>query len=263
MRQTWHNLLFAHWPVPLEALRPLVHPDLQIDTFNGTAWLCILPFALSGIRLRGLPPLPFAERFTEINVRTYVTDGTKPGIYFLSLDTGNPLVTAFARPWFHMPYCNARIQFHRLPDGVVFCSGRATGSGQHARFCASYAPTSEPYFARRGTLEHWLTERYCFYCASSHGRLYRCEAHHPQWSLQDARADILENTLARIHGIELPDTAPLLHYARHMQALIWPVVRVGGRNWFDIIRDVENFPKIGRAHAQNRVPFAPAEWNNR
>src|SRR5205823_6175894 len=84
MTQTWHDLLFAHWPLPPDALRSLVPPELEIDTFDGNAWLGIIPFRLSGVRLRGWPEVPLVANFPEINVRTYVTHGGKPGVFFLS-----------------------------------------------------------------------------------------------------------------------------------------------------------------------------------
>jgi uncharacterized protein len=226
MKQTWHNLLFAHWPVPAEAIRPLLHEGLQLDTFDGDAWIGIIPFRLSGIQLRWLPPVPFVETFTEINVRTYVKFQGKPGILFLSLDTDNPLVTAFARPWFHMPYHNADMQFRVSGEKVIFCSKRRARGAERPGFCAVYEPGANLAAAQAGTLEHWLTERYCFYCRNTVGNLFRCEAHHPRWRLREAQADVIENTMTAPYGIDLGDRKPLLHYSHRMDALIWPVEKL-------------------------------------
>src|SRR5215212_7567429 len=161
MTQTWHDLLFAHWPVQPEALGRLVPSGVELDTYDGQAWLGIVAFRLSGIRLRGLPEIPMISGFPEVNVRTYVTANGKPGVYFLSLDADNPLVTAIARPWFHLAYHNARIRFARVGERVEVAGWRR--GSEDARFCAMYQPCSEPFIAPPHTLEHWLTERYCYY----------------------------------------------------------------------------------------------------
>src|ERR1700758_2464987 len=109
MMQTWHDLLFAHWPIRQEQLRPLVPPQLPLDTFDGQCWVGVVPFWMSGVRARGVPPLPGLARFPELNVRTYVAYKDKPGVYFFSLDAANfPAVWA-ARTFFHLPYFYARM----------------------------------------------------------------------------------------------------------------------------------------------------------
>src|ERR1700687_6083754 len=107
MAGTWRDLLFAHWPVATTSLRPLVPARLRIDTFDGQAWLAVVPFRMSGVRLRGTPAMPWLSAFPELNVRTYVRCGAKPGVWFFSLDAGNPLAVGIARAWFHLPYYRA------------------------------------------------------------------------------------------------------------------------------------------------------------
>ena len=223
MTQRWHNLLFAHWPVPCDVLRPLIPLHLHIDTFDEQAWLGIIAFRLSGIRLRSLPEIRLVSNFPEINVRTYVRLNGKPGVWFLSLDADNVLAIALARPWFHLPYVHSRIEFRATGDAVRFSSRRThTGQGTPpAGFEAVYRPATGVYQAAHGTLDHWLTERYCYYALAG-GRLYCCEICHPPWPLQVAKACITANTMALAHGIELPPVEPVLHYAHYMQALIWP-----------------------------------------
>jgi uncharacterized protein YqjF (DUF2071 family) len=226
MRQTWHNLLFAHWPVPASALRRIVPPQLKIDTFGGYAWLGIVAFRLSDIRLRGMPSVPGVTGFPEINVRTYVTYGGKPGVLFLSLDTDHRLVVSLARSWFRLAYHPAQVRLRSVGDVLRFTSRRAPGTARPAAFSATYRPYSSPYFAASGSLEHWLTERYCYYSVTPAGQVYRCDIHHAPWALQWAEADIDLNTMAGAHGIRLPAGEPFLHYAHQMQALIWPLGRV-------------------------------------
>jgi uncharacterized protein len=237
MTQTWHNLLFAHWPVSPEALRPLVPAGLEIDTFDGDAWLGIIPFRLTGVRLRGLPEVRPVASFPEVNVRTYVNAAGKPGVQFLSLDANNRLAIAIAKPWFHLAYRLADISFRSDRCGIHFSSRRRErrapeltpfGRCDAADFRASYRPCSPHFRSEPGTLEHWLTERYCYYSAAGR-RLYRCDIHHDPWRLRRAQAEIESNTMALSHGIDLPATEPFLLYAHYMKALIWPVRRICDR----------------------------------
>ncbi|HUS16700.1 MAG TPA: DUF2071 domain-containing protein [Chloroflexia bacterium] len=230
MEQTWHNLLFAHWPVPVAALRALVPAGLTIDTFGGQAWLGVIAFRLTGIRLRGTPPLPGVSRFPEINLRTYVTCGGKPGVLFLSMDADNRLGIALARPWFRLPYCRAAIRFAAGPDGVAMTCRRTEPGAPPAQFVAHYGPAGPVGRAAPGSLAAWLTERYCYYSADGRGRLARCEIAHPPWPLQVAAAQIGANTLAAAVGLPAPAGPPLLHYAHRIRAVIWPVRRVTDRS---------------------------------
>jgi hypothetical protein len=225
MVQHWHDLLFAHWPVEPDVLRPLLPSGLTIDTFGGQAWVGIVAFRLSGIRLRGLPPFPPVAAFNEINVRTYVAPHGSPGVYFLSMDADNTLAMAIARPWFRLPYTHSVIEMEVRGGCASFVGRRVQPDMPVARFAAEYGPCSDVYEARPGSIDRWLTERYSYFTAGRRGRLYRCDIHHPQWPLQHAWARIDENTMLDTLGIKQPEGDGLLHYARHMRALIWPLRR--------------------------------------
>jgi uncharacterized protein len=233
MTQTWHDLLFAHWPIMPDVLKLLVPAGVEVDTCEGSAWLGLVAFRLSGIRLRWLPEVPFLAGFPEVNVRTYVAavhNGQRvPGVYFLSLDADNPFVSAIARPWFRLAYHKSRIHFSHTGEQIdVACRRLGTEPRRNvprAEFRASYRPCSTP-FAAPGSIEHWLTERYCYYAPGRGSRLYRCDIQHPPWLLQRASAVIRTNTMALSHAIELPPAEPLLHYARLMKAHIWQPKRV-------------------------------------
>jgi uncharacterized protein YqjF (DUF2071 family) len=226
MTQTWHNLLFAHWPCSPDALRLLLPRQITLDTFAGQAWVGIIAFRMTGIRLHGCPVVPMVERFPEINVRTYVTENNRPGVYFLSLDTNNPITIAIARSWFRLAYQHARVNFEMVGDTVHFHSTRVERSVPGAQFSGSFRPTSDACIYKAGTLEHWLTERYCYYSTNRRGDTVSGEVHHPPWPLQIAEASITMNTMAASHGIQLPDCAPLLHYAHYVKALIWNARRL-------------------------------------
>ena len=222
MAQTWHDLLFAHWPVEPDTLRELIPRELPLDTFDGQAWVAVAPFHMSGIRARGLAPIPGQSRFPELNVRTYVTLNGKPGVYFFSLDVTSRAAVWAARTFYHLPYYRARMQVDLSGDRVDYFSQRLGGPAE-LRSC--YWPVSAVRLREPGTIEHWLTERYCLYTVAR-GKVYRAEIHHAQWPLQDAAAQIEINTMASIAGIALRATAPLLHFAKRLDVLIWPLQRV-------------------------------------
>jgi len=222
MEQKWHDLLFAHWPVPVAAMRGLVPRQLELDLYDGVCWVGVVPFWMSGVRGRGTPALPGVSRFAELNVRTYVTLGGKPGVYFFSLDAASRLAVRAARAFYHLPYFFADMKVDSTGEHIVYQSVRR---GRSAEFRGRYSPVKNVVLRESGTLESWLTERYCLYTVHR-GRVFRGEIHHVQWPLQDACAEIYANSMAAAAGIELSSTQPLLHFARRLDVLIWPLCRV-------------------------------------
>jgi uncharacterized protein YqjF (DUF2071 family) len=220
MAQTWDELLFAHWRVDAAALRGRVPDGLEVEQHDGSAWLGITPFELTGLRVRGTFPLPLVSTFRELNVRTYVTDGKKPGIWFFSLDASSQLAVEAARRLYKLPYFRADITLERRGGRVFYECVRDEATA----FSGAYRPAGAADAAAAGSLEHFLTERYCLY-ASERGRLYRAEIHHRPWPLQSAEAVIDLNTMAP-DGIEA-EGEPLLHYSARQDALIWPLRAVG------------------------------------
>ncbi len=229
MRQVWHDLLFAHWPIPAETVRAALPRGIELDVFDGEAWLGIVPFRMSGVRLRYTPPLPWLSAFPELNMRTYVRVDGKPGVYFFCLEAGNPLAVEIARRWYRLPYHRANMSC--VPSGpgghdIRYAHVRTDRRGSPAELAVRYGPRGDVYTSGPGSLEHWLTERYCLYTTDAHGRALRGDIHHPPWPLQPAVAEFDRNTLARAHGFELPDRAPVLHFARRIEMVAWPIVRV-------------------------------------
>jgi uncharacterized protein len=226
MRQTWDRLLFAHWPVHFDALRPLVPAALELDRYDREAWLGIVPFLMRNVRPRLLSAVPWLSAFPELNVRTYVTGGSKAGVYFFSLDAGNPLAVEIARRWFHLPYFRARFSVSQAGERVSYRSTRAHSGAPPADLDLTYRPAGPIYASVLGSLDAFLTERYCLYTTDRRGRLLRGEIHHQQWPLQPAEAEFRRNTMAQGQGLALPDTPPLLHYAHHLETLTWPLAHV-------------------------------------
>ena len=225
MAMQWHDLLFAHWPVPVEALRQRVPPALDLDTYEGQAWVGVVPFGMSGVRPRRAPPLPWVSAFPELNVRTYVTAGGKPGVFFFSLDAGNPLIVEVARTWYRLPYFRASMSLRREAERVHYRSVRTDRRASGAGFAGRYGPAGDVYRASPGSLASWLTERYCLYAVDAAGRIYRGEIHHAPWPLQTAEAELETNTMTQPIGIQLAGS-PLLHFARRLEVVAWPLREV-------------------------------------
>jgi hypothetical protein len=220
LAMTWHDLLFAHWPVPADALRallPRTEPPLRLDTREGAAWLGVVPFRMSGIRFRWLPPVPGTTAFPELNVRTYVTAGGRPGVWFFSLDAASPLAVRAARATFHLPYYDAAMACEADGAGVHCRSRRTHRGGGTAKLTARYAPAGAAFRASPGSLEHWLTERYRLFAADRRGRLWRGEIQHEPWPLQPATAEFATLDMTRWLGVELPAAPPHLLFARRLE----------------------------------------------
>ncbi len=223
--QTWSDLLFAHWRVPAEALRPLVPEPLELDSFDGSTWLAISPFSISDVRLRGTLPPPLLSSLLEVNVRTYVSAGGKPGIWFLSLDASSSLAVQVGRRLYGLPYHRARMRAAEAGGRIDYGSSRR---GAHERpfvLEVRYRPAGEVFTAAPGSLEHFLTERYCLYSGNA-SRLLRAEIHHPPWPLQRAEVEMELNTLAP-DGLEPDPAGALLHFAARQDVVVWAPERAG------------------------------------
>ena len=221
MAQTWEDLLFAHWRVPVDDLRLVVPSELPLDTFDGDAWVGVTPFLVRGLRPRLTPPLALVSRFPELNVRTYATVGGRPGIYFFSLDVASWLAVFGARRLYRIPYFRARMSIRRHSGELAYASRRMSFDGDPAAFHASYRPVGPRFEASPGSLEYFLAERYCLYTFDERLRVHRADIHHPPWPLQRAEATIRHNTMVEPLGLSLRGP-PLLHFARRQDVLVWP-----------------------------------------
>jgi uncharacterized protein YqjF (DUF2071 family) len=191
---------------------------LHLDA-DGAAWLGVTPFVVSGLRLRGTPPLPWLSRFPELNVRTYVELDGKPGIYFFSLDADRRAAVIAARRSYRLPYFHARMRAEKVGARIDYTSERTDSSGPAARFRGSYAATGP---RTDDELARWLAERYCAYTVDEDGRPLRIEIHHPPWPLQPAEGELDAQGMADPIGIELQGE-PVLHFSARQDTLIWPL----------------------------------------
>jgi uncharacterized protein YqjF (DUF2071 family) len=226
MTQTWHDLLFAHWPVDAAALGAKIPSGFELDLFDGQAWIGVVPFRMSNVGPRGVPALPWVSAFPELNVRTYVRVGGTPGVYFFSLDAANPLAVAVARTLIHLPYYSASMQVETRDGWVHYNSRRISSSGNPAELVGRYRPTGDAHAPLDGTLEHFLTERYCLFTVDRTFRAHRLDIHHPPWPLQPAEAELTVNTMADAAGIRLPGNAPLLHFSLRQDMVGWMLTPV-------------------------------------
>jgi uncharacterized protein len=214
--QSWVDTAFLHWPVDADELGRLVPESVELETHDGSAWLGITPMLLTGLRLRGLPPLPGVSTFPELNVRTYVTRDGKPGIWFFSLDAGSTLAVEAAKRFYKLPYTRAQMRYQR-DDFVHHESARAG-----AAFSGSYRGVGDLFQAEPGSLAAFLVERFCLYTEDG-GRVYRAETQHAPWQLQEGEAHIDLNTMA---PLPLPDVEPHVLFAPRQDAVIWPLKEI-------------------------------------
>jgi uncharacterized protein len=220
MRQVWRHLGFLHWPVAGAALAPLLPPGLSVDTFDGLAYLGLVPFTIPLSHTPWLG-LPVAPAFHELNLRTYVhRDGRDPGVWFFSLDATSRLAVAGARLAYHLPYFHARISLELSDGPSIAYSCSRLGSGQAAEFSGRYGPTGPASPAAVGSLEFFLAERYLLYAWN--GRtLSTARVHHAPYPLQPAAAFDVRQSLTGAAGLPpLGAPPPLVHYAREVDVRI-------------------------------------------
>jgi uncharacterized protein len=222
----WHELLFAHWPVKAEVLRPLIPPSLDVDTWDGRAWIGLVPFRMTGVLPRPLPAAcSFA--FPELNVRTYVRGGGKSGVWFFSLDAASRVAVRVARSWYQLPYYDAAMEVECASDNVKYDCRRTHRGAPAAELQIEYRPTSPVFHSEPGSIEHWLIERYCLFSETRRRQAACGDIHHVPWPLQTAEAEIRRSTMLEALGIPTPRDKPLLHFARELEVVAWNMRPVG------------------------------------
>jgi uncharacterized protein len=225
MHQCWGKLLFIHWAIDAELLRPLIPAELSIDTFEGQAWIGVVPFTMWDIRASFLPAIPGTSAFHELNVRTYVHYQGLPGVWFFSLDAANKLAVWGARQFYHLPYFNAEMSLQQEGSTIRYSSIRNDWRGAAAALKAAWTIGDPLAQARSGTIEFFLTERYCLY-SYHRDQLYRSRIFHPSWPLRSATLEDYQSTMIESQGIPTPRGTPLLHYAESIAVDIWPLRQV-------------------------------------
>jgi uncharacterized protein YqjF (DUF2071 family) len=208
----WRYLLFENWAVDPAVMDAHLPERLSPDTYDGSAWLTVVPFTNVAVRPRGVPAAA-GFRLPELNVRTYVTHDGEPSVYFFSLDAQGVASVLGARFFHHLPYFYARISLERVGDEVRFSSRRRHPGARPARYEGTYRPTGEPFVATEDPFTEFLVERYRFYTEDQRGRLRYTDVEHEPWTLYHAEADIETNTLLAADGFARSDADPVHYYS--------------------------------------------------
>ncbi len=231
LRMNWHDLLFMHWPIPGVDIQRLLPEGLTVDTFDGYAWIGVVPFRMSDVAPLWSPAVPGLSNFPELNVRTYVHCGSegsvdsKPGVWFFSLDATQWLAVRVARWMYNLNYVDAAISLKSTSDNFIEYRSRRKQNWPAAEYSARYRSTGEG-IKNPNDLELWLTSRYCMYAADPNGNLYRGEIDHQPWQLERAECEVCVNTMTEWLGIHLPPQNPLLHFSRAISVRAWSMERV-------------------------------------
>jgi uncharacterized protein YqjF (DUF2071 family) len=228
MHQSWGKLLFMHWPIAEDQVRTLIPAELEIDTFDGHAWIAVVPFTMWDTR--ALPPyvpaVPGLSAMHELNVRTYVRHNGEPGVWFFSLDCNSRAAVWGARISYHLPYYNADIELVQQGETIDYWLQRRDKPAAefHGRWTIGEPlPVTHP-----DSLEFFLTERYCLYSKHSED-LYQARIHHQPWPLRRASLASFKSTMIEAQGLQAPAGDPLLHYAEEISVDIWALKKIGMR----------------------------------
>ncbi len=224
MHQSWGKLLFIHWRIDEKLLRPLIPEALKIDTFDGSAWITVAPFTMWDMRALPpfLPPFPGLSTAHELNVRTYVYLNNVPGVWFLSLDCNRTAAVLAARAFYHLPYYKAEIKLAENGRDKDYCVDYSLARTEKplAEFHCSWSVGDKLPASQPGSLEFFLTERYCLY-SENRAKVYRARIHHSPWPLQEAKLVSLNSTMIESHGLPTPQADPILHYCEELSVDIW------------------------------------------
>ena len=218
MTQEWHHVLFLHWPVSPEHVREHIPPELELDLYEGKAWIGFVFFRVKGNRSRFIPPLPGMRTFLELNVRTYVTYKGKAGVHFFSLDANHPFIVQLASFGGFLPYRDAEIYFKKHKKSFSIDS---KCEYQNESFLTKFEPSAN--FIESTRLNTWLTERYYLWTKTK-GGLFRVEICHSPWRLQNVTGVVYQNTMASFMKGNYKREQPLAHYSRLKKAKFYPPV---------------------------------------
>ncbi len=221
MRMVWHDLLFMHWPVAPAILGEMLPGNLQLDTWEGQAWISVVPFHMSGVAPRWMPNVPWLSKFPELNVRTYVIHDGIPGVWFFTLDATNPIAVRTARRWFHLNYVDARIDIEREGNWLKYHSVRTDRKQPGGELKVDYRPLGVASTAVPGSIAEWLTARYCLYVVNRKGQIFRGDIDHAPWQLRNAQIVMHRNSMLDPYGVDVSDGPQFIQFAERTDVVAW------------------------------------------
>lgn len=212
--QEWHNVIFVHWQVELNELKKFMPKELEIDLFEGKPWISLVAFTLKKIRPRYLPAFPPISNFDEVNFRTYIKKGDKPGIYFLSIEGGKKISCKIAKLASGLPYRYAKI---KRENNQYRSANPKTQEGLEMKFAVKNPVTD------KNPLDKWLTERYALFQDTRH-KIREFEIHHPEWPLNNIEVEKLDINYPRFKDL-IPNDPHKMHYSKGVQVLTWDKIK--------------------------------------
>lgn len=218
MKQEWHEVVFLHWPVQAEWVRKHVPEELELDLYDGFAWIGVVLFKAKGTSLRGISPIPVVPPYLELNVRTYVNYKGRSGVYFFSLDADSALAVKAASTGDFLPYRHARMKMDGRQGICLFKSRRTHRHAFPEALSLTYQIASEPI--KKSVFDSWLTERYCLWTKPKN-RLLRVDIAHPPWELQYIQGEIYKNTMASFLLKNFHLERPIAHYGGTQKVLFF------------------------------------------
>jgi hypothetical protein len=229
MYQRWEELLFLHWAFDPEIIAATLPDGLTVDTFDGKAWVGVVPFFMSGVRPRFLPAVPGISNFQELNLRTYVVDRLgRPGVWFYSLDTSHRLPVWIARKFFHLNYLWAQMSAQRSNALTRYTSRRRSGDRWGEAQTFRWQRQGKACEAEAGSLEFFLVERYRLFSHDERlGRLYSGKVHHEPYQVQGVDLESYSKRLFEMDGLMAPEGGPVsVLGASGVDVRIYPLARV-------------------------------------
>ncbi|MDP0491755.1 MAG: DUF2071 domain-containing protein [Verrucomicrobiota bacterium JB023] len=251
MRQRWSRLLFLHWEFPKDLLASTLPKGLHLDTYEGRAYLGVVPFFMERVRPVGFPSLPWLSNFLELNLRTYVHDDSgRPGVWFYTLDCNQPLAVEIARKLFHLPYQHASMSAAYDGKTTYYLSSRSRFTRQnnpallrrngvipakpwktdasHSSFL--YRPSGPEKVASPGQFEFFLLERYLLFSVNRRGRLFTGQVHHRPYPYHEAEVDLSSTRIFVENGFDSPADPPVSAlYSPGVEVEIFPLRGRGGK----------------------------------
>ena len=224
--QGWRDLLFASWSMPIDQVRAIVPSQLEVDSYDGRAWVSLVPMRVEGAHFRDVAPIPGLDHFCEINLRTYVKLGDEHGVYFITIDCADAIADWLGEKLFEAPFLRANIAMVEQEGEFYFISRRTQSDMPHADFVGGFQPVGEAFETSSDPVAQFLLERYFLALSNKHGSVGCVKIHHPPWSVRRAETKVRVNSICSAGGLDLDRPPDHAVYSAGTDTLIYPPTRV-------------------------------------